>query len=213
LSGSGGGTTSGSSASTSNSKSLITFIGSTHTVTVTEYAATTPASGAYDADKLEHLQHEKSFQHHSHPLSHAQSLPSTPHDSRDSELSHAHNGSNNTKTDRPKKDVQSLLTFAAGLFGTPPNVVPQQIGTRHARLSLDADGLKGCCLESWDKMREDPELIAAWRKGLAPCVRARLWQHAIGNELQLTEEDFNRCLAISHMVASSPSLETSGLGP
>ena len=161
-----------------------------------------------------------------------------------------------------KKDVESLINFAAGLFTTPPFVhqglaspdhgqttppLPQRQASSPHSLSPPQQGMvqmwEEKVIASWTGLGavwSDGDLLAAWRQGLPPRVRGRVWLLAIGefalcasdglclcvkkrnltrlmcalagNDLQLSRSDYEHCLAMTNLVVSS-GLDSSGPDP
>lgn len=46
----------------------------------------------------------------------------------------------------------------------------------------------------WDRVVAEPRTRELWWRGVAPRSRGSVWQRAIGNELSLTEETYNKAL-------------------
>ena len=203
----------------SSNKTLVTFIGSTQTVSISDKHT---AAKAW--------------------------VPSAPKET--------------TPPPPQKKDVESLINFAAGLFTAPPFVhqglaspdhgqttppIPQrQASSPHSLPPPQQDMVQMWeekVIASWtglDAVWSDGDLLAAWRQGLPPRVRGRVWLLAIGefalcvsdglslcvkkrnltrlmcalagNDLQLSRSDYERCLAITNLVVSS-GLDSSGPDP
>jgi hypothetical protein len=178
---------------------LVTFLGSTHTIVISQRQHTGGAGGGrssdgHSNDDIKNMEREDYLVYRdimpSAALASAKS-PATP-------LSHP--------ASHPA--VQSLLTLAEGLFSSPQSH-SQEIAAQEMVQAEAVDVWEHHVLPKWDTARHDAEVLALWRKGLPPRVRRRVWQLAIGNELHITADDFRRCLALANYVAAS-GVEASG---
>lgn len=52
-------------------------------------------------------------------------------------------------------------------------------------------------LPHWDNLKDTKKTRDLWWKGLPPSVRGKVWQHAIGNDLNITEELYDICVSRS----------------
>ncbi|XP_067139641.1 TBC1 domain family member 12-like isoform X2 [Centruroides vittatus] len=52
-------------------------------------------------------------------------------------------------------------------------------------------------LPHWDSLKDAKKTRELWWKGLPPSVRGKVWQHAIGNDLNITEELYDICVSRS----------------
>ena len=114
-----------------------------------------------------------------------------------------------TPQETGRAEVQSLLTFAAGLFASPPvhtHLVDgdADLGQQGAAAMAEIEDVwEERVIPKWEETKNDGQVRALWQLGLPPRVRGRVWQLAIGNELELKQQDYTRCLAMAKFVAGS----------
>jgi hypothetical protein len=178
---------------------LVTFLGSTHTIVISQRQHTGSAGGGRSSDGHSN-DDSKAMEREDYPV-YRDSMPSAT-------LASAKSPATPLSHPASHPAVQSLLTLAEGLFSSPQSN-SQEIAAREMVQAEAVDVWEHHVLPKWDTARHDAEVLALWRKGLPPRVRRRVWQLAIGNELHITADDFRRCLALANYVAAS-DVEASG---
>ena len=178
---------------------LVTFLGSTHTIIISQRQHTGGAGGGMSSDGHSH-DDSKNIEREDF-LMYRDSMPSAA-------LASAKSPATPLSHPASHPAVQSLLTLAEGLFSSPQSH-SQEIAAQEMVQAEAVDVWEHHVLPKWDTARHDAEVLALWRKGLPPRVRRRVWQLAIGNELHITADDFRRCLALANYVAAS-GVEASG---